>query len=99
MRLRLAAFLLLFVPFGFLPADELRTLAGKTISGSLTTITDKDVVIETKDGPIATPLAQVLALDLLPVKGIAAGSKYSDVHLIDDTVLHCQERVLAFERD
>ncbi len=91
MRSRLAASLLLLIPLGFLPADELRTLTGKGVSGTLTDIDEKTVVIETKDGPVTTPLAQVLALDLLSVKGLAPGAKYDDVHLIDDTVLHCQE--------
>ncbi len=91
MRVRLAACLFLLIPLGILPADELRTLGGKAVSGTLTFVDDLTVIVETKDGPVSTPLTQVLALDLLPAKGIPAGSKYSDVRLIDDTVLHCQE--------
>src|SRR5437762_637504 len=32
-----------------------------------------------------------LALDLRPVKGVPAGTKYSDVRLLDETVLHCDK--------
>jgi hypothetical protein len=92
MRKSIVALLLLgFLPLGFLPADELRTLGGKSLTGSLTSIADGNVVFDTADGPVTTPLAQVLAIDLQPAKGIPAGAKYIDVRLIDETVLHCQD--------
>lgn len=69
-------------------AEELRTLGGKTVSGSLQAISDTEITLRTEAGSVATPLAQVLALDLRPVKGVGPG-RYSDVRLLDDTVLHC----------
>lgn len=93
MSRRLLALLLLLLPFGWLSADELRTLSGKGVTGTLTAIDDANIVIDSKDGPVLVPMAQVLALDLLPTKSIPAGAKYADVRLIDDTVLHCQSVV------
>src|SRR5437868_4386639 len=71
-------------------ADELRTLGGKTITGNLTAITDAEIKLQTDAGPVATPLAQVLVLDMRQAKGIPAGIKYTDVRLLDDSILHCQ---------
>jgi hypothetical protein len=79
-----------FVLASCLVADELRTLSAKTITGTLEAISDKEVTLKTEAGPVTTPLAQVLALDVRPVKGIPAGVKYTDVRLLDDTTLHCQ---------
>lgn len=71
-------------------ADELRTLGGKTVTGTLTAITPVEVTIATEAGPVVTLLAQVLSLDLRKTKEIPAGTKYTDVRLLDDSVLHCQ---------
>lgn len=74
---------------GPLLAAELHTLAGKNVSGTVTGLTDSEITMRTDAGQtVATPLSQVLALDLRPVKGVGPG-KYSDVRLLDDTVLHC----------
>lgn len=72
-------------------ADTLRTLDGKVHTGTLTDITATDVILQTESGPVKTPMAQVLFLDLRPAKGLPAGTKYIDVRLLDDTVLHCQD--------
>jgi hypothetical protein len=77
-------FLLVSVSLG----DELRTLSGKSIVGAVTAIGDSEIVVKTDKGEEKVPLAQVLAIDLRPVKGIGA-DKYSDVRLLDDTILHC----------
>src|SRR5258708_7499878 len=69
-------------------ADELRTLGGKTVTGSVTAVADKEITLKTDAGPVATPLNQVLALNLQDIKGISA-DKYIDVRLLDDNVLHC----------
>ena len=73
-----------------LGADELRTLGGKTIIGTLTAISDAELTIKTDAGPIVTPLAQVLDLELRSAKGIPAGTKYTEVRLLDNSMLHCQ---------
>jgi len=72
-------------------ADELRTLDTKTISGTVTSIDDKGVTLKTADGPVTTALENVLALDLRPVKGLAAGADWTEVRLVDDSVLQCKE--------
>ena len=71
-------------------ADELRTLGGKVIIGKVTAVTDKEITIKTDKEEVKTPLHQVLALDFRPVKNLA-GDKYSDVRLLDDTILHCSK--------
>ena len=88
---RLLLLTALFVPAALLSADELRTLTGKSRSGTVASINETQIVINTKDGPVTTPLSQVLALDIAAVKAIPADAKYMDVRLIDDTVLHCQD--------
>src|SRR5437899_709404 len=76
-------------------ADELRALGGKSVTGKLQSVTDKEIVLETKEGAVATPLSQALVLDIRKAKGIAPGARYIDVRLIDDSVLHCHS--VAFE--
>ena len=73
-----------------LVADELRTLGGKVILGKVTSVTDKEVIVKTDKEEIKTPLDQVLAIDFKAVKDLV-GEKYSDVRLLDDTVLHCKK--------
>ena len=73
-----------------LGADELRTLGAKTITGNLTAISGADITMMTDAGPVATPLAQVLTVDLRPAKGAAPGARYTAVRLLDDSILHCQ---------
>jgi hypothetical protein len=78
-------------------SDELRTLDGKTVKGQTTAVTESAITLTTDAGPVSTPLSQVLALDIQPVKGIPAGAKYSDVRLLDDTLLHCTH--VGFKED
>jgi hypothetical protein len=73
-----------------LPADELRTLGAKTITGTLAAVSDAEITMMTDAGPIATPLSKVLTLDLRPVSGPAPAVKYTAVRLLDDSILHCQ---------
>jgi len=84
----LAVFLILSPAVLF--ADELRTLGGKVILGKVTQVSDKDITIKTDKEQVKTPLNEVLALDFQPVKELT-GEKYSDVRLLDDTVLHCSK--------
>ena len=79
-----------------LPAAEpvkLRTLTGQTIEGDLVAVNDKEVVVRGKDGPVTTPLAQVLDLDL-QANAMPAEARYSDVELTDGSLLHCTQFVL-----
>ena len=86
--IRHSSFVLLLLLPASLRADELKTLSGKSVSGTLTSVNGVEIVLETKTGEVATPLAQVLALDISsPSK--AGSAKYSALRLIDDAVLHC----------
>lgn len=80
---------LLFCATALAQADELRTLSGKTIKGTITAVTDKAVTLKTETGDVTTPLADILALDLHEVKGVPAGTEYAEVRLVDQSVLRC----------
>ncbi len=71
-------------------ADEVHTLGGKTITGTLQNISDSEVTVKADAGIVAMPLAQVWRVDLRPVKGPAPAAKYLDVRLLDDSLLHCR---------
>ncbi|HMC65390.1 MAG TPA: NPCBM/NEW2 domain-containing protein [Gemmataceae bacterium] len=68
---------------------DLRTLAGKTMTGEVVGINDKSIILKTEAGEVATPLADVLELKLQDPGSLPSGTKYSDVELIDGTMLHC----------
>lgn len=72
-----------------LAAAELTTLTGKNVQGTVISLNDTEITMRTDAGQmVVTPLSQVLALDLRSAKGIGPG-KFSDVRLLDDTILHC----------
>src|SRR4051812_9004512 len=73
---------------------ELRLLNGKTLAGDLISINAKEIVIKTSGGEVPTPLAQVLQLDLEPVATPKKELKYTDVELIDGSLLHCSQFTL-----
>jgi hypothetical protein len=66
-------------------AEELRTLSGKTVTGTLKVIDADNITIGTDAGPVETPLSQALVLDLRPGRGVANDVKYYDVRLLDDS--------------
>ena len=68
---------------------DLRTLAGKTMTGEVVGINDKSIILKTEAGEVATPLADVLELKLQDPGSLPSGTKYSDIELIDGTMLHC----------
>jgi preprotein translocase subunit YajC len=74
---------------GLASADEVRTLAGKKLVGTVSAITDKEVVIKTDAGEVKTPLNEILAIELSPAKG-SDGSRFTEVRLLDESVLRCQ---------
>src|SRR5262249_52982639 len=69
-------------------AVKLRTLAGKKIEGELVSISDKEIVVRAKEGPVITPVLAVLDLELQSSTA-PAEPKFTDVMLIDGTLLHC----------
>jgi hypothetical protein len=72
---------------------KLRTLAGKVQEGELASITDKEITLQGQEGPIKTPLAEVLDLTL-PYETSLPGENYNDVELTDGAVFHCPQYAL-----
>jgi hypothetical protein len=88
--LRTPLALILFFAVSITHAEELRTLSGKNVTGTLKRIDADNIVLDTDQGPVTTPLSQVLVLDLRPVQG-ASTVKYFDVRLLDDSNLLAKE--------
>jgi NPCBM/NEW2 domain len=78
--------LLLAAAAGF--AAELHSLDGKTLSGELVRVTDKEVVLRADGKEVSTPIEQVLQIDLGSL-GKPGAAKYADLELADGTLLHC----------
>jgi len=74
-----------------LPAAELQTLTGQKLTGDLVSLDAKQIVIKTANGEVATPIKQVLILDLQSMAAPVGGAKFIDVELIDSTVIHCAD--------
>jgi hypothetical protein len=85
---RIVLLSLLFACGAFAVADELRGL-GKNASGKLQSINDTEIVFKTDGGPVATPIAQTLWVDVAPIQPIANGTAYSLIRLTDDSTLRC----------
>jgi hypothetical protein len=83
---------LIFASLGI--GAELHTLTGKTISGDLVQTSEKEVVLSTSSGRVATPVSEILQIDFLRDAGLPAGAKYTDVELIDGSLLHCTQTAL-----
>src|SRR3989442_1351893 len=68
---------------------DLRTLSGKVVQGDLLSLSDKEIVLRGDNGPITTPLADVLPLDLQGSSAVSATVKCYQVTLTDGSVLQC----------
>jgi hypothetical protein len=75
-------------------AAELRTLSGKSVSGELVSISDQQIVLSGPAGTVATPLADVLQLDLVPAAPLPGTAKYTLVELTDGSLLNCSQLAL-----
>jgi hypothetical protein len=94
---------LLALSFSLLPAwcdepappktnAELHTLKGNVLKGELETITDKEIVLKDGGKSVTTPLPDVIKLEFPAVTTVnKLEGKYSDVELIDGSLLHCKE--------
>jgi hypothetical protein len=69
---------------------ELRTLDGKTVKGRLVAITANEVTQQSEAGPVKTPMARVLAIDLRPA-GRPPETSYTLVRLVDESMLCCSQ--------
>jgi hypothetical protein len=73
---------------------KLRTLTGKSVDGELVSISDKEIVIRAKEGPVTTALKEALDLDFGQSKTAPSEAKFTDVELTDGTVFHCTQFAL-----
>lgn len=78
------------------PAAGLTTLSGKKLTGELISISSQGITIKATEGEIVTPIADVLYVDLNP--DMVAREKYSEVDLIDGTLLACNAVALKGDR-
>jgi len=81
----------LLISVSFVHAADLRTLSGKTVSGSVLSISAKEIKMRTDMEVVTTPLDQVLALDLQAVRPVAAATRRTEVRLLDESLLNCNE--------
>jgi hypothetical protein len=81
----------LLVCVSSLPAADLRTLSGKTVSGSIVALNDKEIQIRTQKEVVTTSLTQVLALDLQTVRPVVSTVRRTEVRLTDDSLLNCND--------
>ena len=88
--LRALAVLILFSTASIAGAEELRTLSGKNVTGTLKSIDANNIVIGTDAGPVETPLSQALLLDLRPARTVPSDAKVFEVRLLDDSNILAQ---------
>lgn len=67
---------------------KLRTITGKAYEGEVVGISETEVKLRGKDGPVTVPIREVLDLEL-PTSAAAPETKYTDVELNDGSTLHC----------
>lgn len=68
---------------------RLRTLAGQTLQGELTSVSDREVVLHVDGKAVVTPLAQVLDLEAQPMPSQPQAGPFTDIELTDGSLLHC----------
>jgi hypothetical protein len=73
---------------------ELQTLSGKILAGDLVSLSDKELIFRGPTGNVTTPIADVLQLELVRDTALPNGAKYTDIEMIDGTVLHCAKFAL-----
>ena len=71
--------------------DDINTLAGKKVSGTLEKITDSTITLKGADKAIDTPVAQVLDLFLRTGRTTPNAAKYIEVQLLDESLLRCNK--------
>ncbi len=81
----------------FAIADDLHTLGGKAYKGTLVAVSDSTVTFKSAEGDVTTPLAQTLLVHIREAKDLA-GIRYTDVRLLDDTVLHVSKVAYAGDK-
>ena len=93
-RIRVLAALLLCVSAGIAadPPISIRLLDGKSHTGELTGLTDKEITLTVEGKPIAAPLDTVVQVDFQPMPvGGAPKEAYTAVELTDGSLLRCSK--------
>src|SRR5438445_691121 len=78
--------LLVCASLGF--GGELHTLSGKIYSGELASVSEKEIGFQTGTGLIKVPVADVLRIELQREAPLGSGARYSEIELVDGTLLH-----------
>ncbi len=69
----------------------MQTLSGKILTGEVVSLSEKEVVFKTASGQVATPVSDVLQIELQREGTLPSGLKYTDIELTDGSVLHCTQ--------
>lgn len=73
---------------------KLRTLNDQTLQGELVRLTSKEIVLQVDGKPVATPVTQVVDLEVQPANTQVGAATYTDVELTDGSLLHCSQYTL-----
>jgi len=82
-------FLTLLVLSSVSVGGELHTIAGKTITGDMISLSEKEVVFRGPEGLVKTPVRDILVVELqrdVPAPNLG---KVTEVELTDGSLLHC----------
>src|SRR5437016_13819424 len=83
-------FLCVSTAFAADPPLSIRTLDGKTVTGEMTGITDREVTLKVEGKPVATRLESVVQIDFQPMPvGGPSKEAFTGVGLTDGSVLRC----------
>lgn len=95
--IRRIPYILLVMALISMPAwsDDLTTLTGKSISGTLEKIGQNDITLKSATGSVTTPLPQALLLSLRAARTGPTEPKYIEVQLLDDSLLRCTKIVFG----
>lgn len=84
------SFLLLAAGVSFAPAADVSTLTGKKHQGSVKSVADGVIVIQTEGGPVGIALKDMFVVDYgQKVEVPAKDAKYDELELIDGSVVRC----------
>ncbi len=70
-------------------ADDVKTLTGKMIAGTVELISDTEVVVKTSADKVSTPLTQILDIRFRTANAKPTAEKYIEVQLADESLLRC----------
>jgi hypothetical protein len=82
------AWLLILLPLAA-PAwgDEVKTISGKSVTGTLEKITDTEITVKNPSGSVTTKVSQAIEVFLRPGKTMPAAESYVEAQMLDDSLL------------